>query len=63
MAYAELGQLDDARRCIDDAIEKIERSKEKWCQAEVYRIAGKLHSSRSRLIQKKQKRISSARSL
>ena len=42
MAYAELGQLDDARRCIDDAIEKIERSKEKWCQAEVYRIAGEI---------------------
>jgi predicted ATPase len=42
MAYAELGQLDDARCCIDDAIEKIERSKEKWCQAEVYRIAGEI---------------------
>ena len=42
MAYAELGQLDDARRCIDDAIEKIERSKEKWCQAEVHRIAGEI---------------------
>ena len=25
MAYAELGQLDDARRCIDDAIDKVER--------------------------------------
>ena len=42
MAYAELGQLDDARRCIDDAIEKIERSKEKWCEAEVHRIAGEI---------------------
>ena len=39
-AYAELGQLDDARRCIDDAIDKVERSKEKWCEAEVHRIAG-----------------------
>jgi predicted ATPase len=38
----ELGQLDEAWRCIDDAIEKIERSKEKWCQAEVYRIAGEI---------------------
>ena len=37
-AYAELGQSDDARRCIDDAIEKVERSKEKWCEAEVRRI-------------------------
>jgi predicted ATPase len=42
MAYAELGQLDDARRCIEDAIEKVERSKEKWCEAEVHRIAGEI---------------------
>jgi class 3 adenylate cyclase/predicted ATPase len=41
-AYAELGQLDDARRCIDDAIDKVERSKEKWCEAEVHRIAGEI---------------------
>ena len=41
-AYAELGQSDDARRCIDDAIEKVERSKEKWCEAEVHRIAGEI---------------------
>jgi predicted ATPase len=42
MAYAELGQLDDAWRCIDDAIEKVERSKEKWCEAEVHRTAGEI---------------------
>jgi class 3 adenylate cyclase/predicted ATPase len=42
MAYAEVGQLDDARRCIDDAIDKVERSKEKWCEAEVHRIAGEI---------------------
>ena len=42
MAYADLGQLDDAWRCIDDAIEKVERSKEKWCEAEVHRIAGEI---------------------
>jgi class 3 adenylate cyclase/predicted ATPase len=42
VAYAELGQSDDAQRCIDDAIEKVERSKEKWCQAEVHRIAGEI---------------------
>jgi predicted ATPase len=42
MAYAELGRPDDARRCIDDAIEKVERSKEKWCEAEVHRIAGEI---------------------
>jgi predicted ATPase len=42
MAYAELGQPDDARRCIDDAIDKVERSKEKWCEAELHRIAGEI---------------------
>jgi class 3 adenylate cyclase/predicted ATPase len=42
MAYAEVGELDDARRCIDDAIDKVERSKEKWCEAEVHRIAGEI---------------------
>jgi class 3 adenylate cyclase/tetratricopeptide (TPR) repeat protein len=42
MAYAELGQPDNARRCIDDAIEKVERSKEKWAEAEVHRIAGEI---------------------
>jgi predicted ATPase len=42
MAYAELGQPDDAWRCIDDTIEAIERSKERWCEAEAYRIAGEI---------------------
>jgi predicted ATPase len=42
MAYAELGQPDDARRCIGDAIDKVEMSKEKWCEAEVHRIAGEV---------------------
>jgi class 3 adenylate cyclase/tetratricopeptide (TPR) repeat protein len=40
MAYAELGRPDDAQRYIDDAIDKVERSSEKWCEAEVHRIAG-----------------------
>jgi predicted ATPase len=42
MAYAELGQPDDARRCIDDAIDKVARSKEKCFEAEVNRIAGEV---------------------
>src|ERR1700730_6232590 len=42
MAYADLGKPDDARRCIDDAIDKVERSKEKWCWAEGQRIAVEL---------------------
>ena len=28
--------------CIDDAIDKVERSKEKWCEAEVHRSAGEI---------------------
>jgi len=42
IAYAELGQFDDARRCIEDAIDKVERWKEKWREAEVHRIAGEI---------------------
>jgi predicted ATPase len=42
IAYADLGQIDDARRCTADAIDKVERSKEKWCEAEVNRIAGEV---------------------
>ena len=42
IAYAELGKLDDAERCIDDAIQRVARSREKWCEAEVNRIAGEI---------------------
>ena len=42
MAYAELGQLDDARHCIDEASDKVEGSKERWFEAEVHRIAGEI---------------------
>jgi predicted ATPase len=42
MAYAELDQPDNARRCIGDAIDKVEMSNEKWCEAEVHRIAGEI---------------------
>jgi predicted ATPase len=42
IAYADLGQIDDARRCTADTIDKVERLKEKWCEAEVNRIAGEV---------------------
>jgi class 3 adenylate cyclase/predicted ATPase len=42
MAYAELGQPDNALHCIDDAIDKVARSKEKCWEAEVNRIAGEV---------------------
>jgi hypothetical protein len=41
-AYAELGVFDDAWRCIGDAKTAIRTTKEKWCEAEVNRIAGEI---------------------
>jgi predicted ATPase len=41
-AYIELGRLDDASRCIADAGEVIEATKEKWHEAEVNRVAGEI---------------------
>jgi predicted ATPase len=42
MAYAELGQFDDAWRCIGEATAGVETTKEKWCEADIYRTAGKI---------------------
>jgi predicted ATPase len=41
-AYAELGQFDDAWRCIGEATMAVETTRERWCEAEVYRIAGEI---------------------
>jgi predicted ATPase len=41
-AYAELGQFDDAWRCIGEAITAVEATKERWCEAEVHRVAGEI---------------------
>jgi predicted ATPase len=41
-AYAELGQFRDAWRCIDEAVTAIEATGERWCEAEVHRLAGEL---------------------
>jgi class 3 adenylate cyclase/predicted ATPase len=41
-AHAKLGHFDEARRCIDEAMTAVETSKEKWCAAEVNRIAGEV---------------------
>jgi len=42
MAHSELGQFDDASHSIREALTMLERTGEKWCEAEVYRIAGDL---------------------
>jgi predicted ATPase len=41
-AHAELGQFDDAWRCVGDAMTAIETTKERWCEAEVNRVAGQI---------------------
>ena len=41
-AHAELGQFDDAWRCIGEALTAVETTKETWCEAEVNRIAGEI---------------------
>ena len=41
-AYADLRQFEDARRCIDEAILTVEKTKERWWEAEVNRIAGEI---------------------
>ena len=41
-AHAELGQFDEAWRCIGEAMTAAETTKEKWCEAEVHRVAGEI---------------------
>jgi predicted ATPase len=41
-AHAKLGQFDDAWRCIGDAMTAAETTKERWYQAEVYRVSGEI---------------------
>ena len=41
-AYAELGQFDDAWRCVGEAKTAVETTKEKWCEADVHRVAGEI---------------------
>jgi predicted ATPase len=41
-AHAELGQFDNASRCIGEAMNALETTKERWHEAEVNRIAGEI---------------------
>jgi class 3 adenylate cyclase/predicted ATPase len=41
-AYAELGQFNDACRCIDEAMAAAEKAKERWHEADIYRMAGEI---------------------
>ena len=42
IAHTILGELDDAWRCIGEALTTIETTKERWFEAEVHRIAGEI---------------------
>ena len=41
-AYADLGQFDDAWRCIGEAKAAVETTGERWCEAEINRVAGEI---------------------
>jgi hypothetical protein len=46
-ACVELRQFDDAWHCIDEAMTAIEAIKERWCEAEINRIAGEIALKRA----------------
>jgi predicted ATPase len=41
-AHAELGQFDDAWRCITEAMTAVETTKERWYEAEIHRVTGEI---------------------
>jgi predicted ATPase len=41
-AHAELGQNEQAQHSIGEAMAAVETTKERWCEAEVYRTAGEI---------------------
>jgi predicted ATPase len=41
-AHAELGQFEEAWRCIGEAMTAAQTTKEKWCEAEIHRTAGEI---------------------
>jgi tetratricopeptide (TPR) repeat protein len=41
-AYADLGQLDDAWRSIDEALTAVETTQERWREADILQIAGEI---------------------
>ena len=42
IAHTILGELDEAWRCIGEALSTIETTKERWFEAEVHRLAGEI---------------------
>jgi predicted ATPase len=42
IAYADVGQFDEARKCLGEAFAAAESTKERWFEPEVHRIAGEI---------------------
>jgi class 3 adenylate cyclase/predicted ATPase len=42
LAYARLGQFDDAWRYIEEAVTETRTTGQRWCEAEVHRVAGEI---------------------
>jgi predicted ATPase len=42
IAHTDLGQFDDAWRCIGEAMTAMQATKERWCEAEAHRVAGEI---------------------
>jgi predicted ATPase len=42
MNHAKIGQFEDARRLIRDALRTIEETNERWFEAEIYRMSGEI---------------------
>jgi len=40
--YAELGKFADAWQCVGEAMAAVEITKERWCEADLYRVAGEV---------------------
>jgi hypothetical protein len=59
-AHADLERFDDAWRCIGEAAEAVEKTKERWCEAEICGIAGEISFCRRTRIRQRQKNISNA---
>jgi len=41
-AQAAAGRFDQARDCVSEALDRIQRTKERWAEAELHRTAGEL---------------------
>ena len=61
LSHADLGKFDDASSCIGEAMTAIETTKERWCEAEVNRVAGEIALMAPESDLRRRKGISSVR--